>query len=113
MTILVTGVAGFIGMHVSEVLLASGERVVGVDNLNDYYDVGLKEDRLARLERHENFTFHKIDMADHAAFMTAMAGQDDVTGVVHLAAQAGVRHSLTHPIDYADANVTGFLTIQE
>ncbi|MDF2367252.1 NAD-dependent epimerase/dehydratase family protein [Sneathiella sp.] len=113
MTILVTGAAGFIGMHVSEALLARGERVVGVDNLNDYYDVSLKAARLARLEKHENFTFHKVDMADHAGFTAVMAGQEGITGVIHLAAQAGVRHSLTHPFDYADANVTGFLTILE
>ena len=113
MTILVTGAAGFIGMHVSEALLASGERVVGVDNLNNYYDVGLKKDRLAQLEGREGFTFYKVDLANRDAFTAAMADQDDITGVIHLAAQAGVRRSLTHPFDYADANVTGFLTILE
>ncbi len=113
MTILVTGAAGFIGMHVAEALLGAGRRVVGIDNMNDYYEVGLKEARLARLTDNENFTFHKVDIADRAAFAAALEVYTDITEVVHLAAQAGVRHSLTHPFDYADANVTGFLTILE
>lgn len=113
MTILVTGAAGFIGMHVSEALLARGETVVGIDSLNAYYDVGLKRDRLARLEGREGFTFHKVDLKDREAFNEVMAGAGEISGIIHLAAQAGVRHSLTHPFDYTDANVTGFLTLLE
>ena len=113
MTILVTGAAGFVGMYVSEQLLAAGERVVGVDSLTDYYDVTLKEARLDRLNAYPNFEFLKIDLADADTFMKAMSDYKDVTHVVHLAAQAGVRYSLENPHSYARSNLNGFLTILE
>lgn len=112
MTILVTGAAGFIGMHVVERLLARGENVVGLDNLNNYYEVSLKESRLARIASHPNFTFQKLDVADRPA-MEALFASTPIDRVVHLAAQAGVRHSLTAPFDYVSANLQGFLTILE
>ena len=113
MTILVTGVAGFIGYHVSKALLRRGERVLGLDNLNAYYDVKLKEARLAELRTHDAFEFLKLDIAAHEGFERAMAGRSDVTRVIHLAAQAGVRYSLDHPFAYVDANLTGHMTILE
>ena len=96
MTILVTGAAGFIGYHVSQALLARGEEVVGVDNVNDYYDVRLKETRLARLGESAGFSFVRQDIYDHEGLSQAMAGRG-IKRAVHLAAQAGVRYSLTHP----------------
>ncbi len=111
--ILVTGVAGFIGYHVAEELLAQGEQVVGVDSLNGYYDVKLKEARLARLQGRNGFSFHRFDLADRRAAEDFFAGQPGLTGVIHLAAQAGVRHSLIDPYSYIDANVTGHLVILE
>ncbi|WP_334127750.1 NAD-dependent epimerase/dehydratase family protein [Sneathiella sp.] len=113
MTILVTGAAGFIGMHVAEALLADGRRVVGVDNLNPYYDVTLKEARLARLLLYKNFTFYNCDIADRPALFAALGGHPQISLIVHLAAQAGVRHSLNRPFDYTHANITGFLCILE
>lgn len=113
MTILVTGAAGFIGMHVSKVLLEAGEHVVGIDNLNDYYDVSLKEKRLAQLTPYENFTFEIVDIADTARLNTVLGEFDDITKVVHLAAQAGVRYSITNPFEYANSNLMGFLSILE
>ena len=113
MTILVTGVAGFIGMHVAETLLAGGRKVIGIDNLNPYYDVKLKKDRLARLNLYSNFTFYELDISDRAALYAALGDHSKISLIVHLAAQAGVRHSLTRPFDYTAANITGFLTILE
>ena len=114
MAILVTGAAGFIGSHVAQRLLARGETVIGIDNLNSYYDVRLKEARLARLRDKPGFTFHRVDIAETAAFNAALAETGrDVTGVVHLAAQAGVRHSISHPFDYISANIVGHLTVME
>jgi UDP-glucuronate 4-epimerase len=113
MTILVTGAAGFIGYHVAEALLARGDRVLGLDNLNAYYDPALKEARLARLKRHNAFEFIKADLADHEGFLRAMAGREEVKRVIHLAAQAGVRYSLDHPFAYVDANLTGHMSILE
>ncbi len=111
-SVLVTGVAGFIGYHVARRLLERGDTVLGLDNLNPYYDVRLKEARLAQLTPFECFRFLKHDLADRAAMETLFASHP-ITRVVHLGAQAGVRHSLTHPHDYTDSNVTGFLNILE
>lgn len=111
--ILVTGAAGFIGFHVTQQLLARGEQVVGVDNLNNYYDVKLKQARLAQLDGRNGFSFHHLDIADKAAAAAFFKDHAGLTGVVHLAAQAGVRHSLIDPYSYIDANVTGHLVILE
>jgi UDP-glucuronate 4-epimerase len=111
MAIVVTGAAGFIGFHVASALLAAGEEVVGVDNVNDYYDVRLKEARLARLAAARGFRFHRLDIADWGA-MRALAA-DDVVGIVHLAAQAGVRYSLVNPFAYGTANVMGQIVMLE
>jgi UDP-glucuronate 4-epimerase len=108
--ILVTGSAGFIGFHLARRLLAEGRRVHGVDNLNDYYDVGLKEARTALLQGHEGFTFHRADLADRAAADRVFA-EARPSLVIHMAAQAGVRHSLTNPEAYAESNLTGFLNL--
>ncbi len=112
MTILVTGAAGFIGSHVARALLDRGERVLGVDNLNDYYDVRLKEARLARLAGTGDFTFVRADISDRAAMADATAGRG-IRRIVHLAAQAGVRHSMVDPFAYVQANVMGHLVVQE
>ena len=113
MTVLVTGAAGFIGYHVSKALLARGDAVIGVDNLSDYYDVALKQARLDQLAPHKDFQFKQIDLADTAGFDAASAGFRDVSGIVHLAAQAGVRYSLENPHAYVQSNVTGHLNILE
>ena len=113
MTVLVTGVAGFIGYHVTEALLARGDQVIGVDNVNDYYDVRLKEARLARLEGRNGFTFHRIDIADFDAMRALIADAPGVNRIVHLAAQAGVRYSLENPFAYVQANLVGHMTILE
>jgi UDP-glucuronate 4-epimerase len=112
MNILVTGAAGFIGSHLCHRLLSRGDQVTGIDNLNDYYDVGLKEARLARLAVHGAFSFVRGDIADRVA-MPALFGQGKFDCVVNLAAQAGVRYSLVNPHAYVDANITGFLNILE
>ena len=113
MTTLVTGVAGFIGHHVVLRLLERGESVVGVDNVNDYYQVSLKEDRLRRLEAAGgDFRFHRVDFADTAALDAALGGTE-IERVIHLGAQAGVRYSLTHPHAYVQANLVGHLNILE
>ncbi|QDF95974.1 protein CapI [Azoarcus sp. DD4] len=112
MKILVTGAAGFIGMHTSERLLARGDQVVGLDNLNDYYDPRLKEDRLARLAPHPAFRFVKMDVADRAG-MEALFAAEKFDRVIHLAAQAGVRYSLQNPHAYIDSNLVGFTNILE
>jgi UDP-glucuronate 4-epimerase len=111
-TYLVSGAAGFIGMHTSQRLLARGDHVVGVDDLNDYYDVTLKEARLARLTSHPGFTFHKLDVADRQG-MADLFGRVKPQRVIHLAAQAGVRYSLTNPHAYIDANLQGFINVLE
>lgn len=113
MTILVTGAAGFIGFHVSKALLDRGETVIGIDNINDYYDVNLKQARLNELKPYKNFTFYKIDIADRDAMITLGDQHAEIDRVIHLAAQAGVRYSLTHPFAYADTNLVGQLTILE
>jgi len=111
-SILVTGVAGFIGSHLALRLLARGDSVIGVDNINDYYDVRLKHARLARLEGHPNFRFIQQDLADREA-TAALFKTLQPERVVHLAAQAGVRYSLTHPHAYVDANLVAFVNILE
>jgi UDP-glucuronate 4-epimerase len=112
MTILVTGAAGFIGAAVSEHLLGRGERVVGLDNLNSYYDPSLKQARLERLQRQGGFQFHQLDLENGAAVAELFAAQRP-DRVVHLAAQAGVRYSLENPLAYVNSNVVGFLSILE
>ena len=112
MIILVTGAAGFIGSHVALRLLARGDTVIGLDNLNDYYDVSLKEARLARLTSQPGFRFVKLDVADREG-MAAMFSQQQPQRVVHLAAQAGVRYSLQNPHAYVDSNLVGFMNILE
>ncbi len=113
MTVLLTGAAGFIGYHVCEALLDRGESVVGVDNLNDYYDPALKQARLNRLEGRSGFSFHKLDIADREAMLALVDGEPGLDRIVHLAAQAGVRHSLENPYAYIDANVMGELVVLE
>ena len=110
MAIMLTGAAGFIGMHVAEALLTRGESVIGVDNVSDYYDVALKEARLARLQAHADFRFERLDIADPDA-LTPLA--DGVDRIIHLAAQAGVRYSLTNPGAYERANLAGHLNVLE
>jgi len=112
MNVLVTGAAGFIGMHVSERLLARGDAVVGLDNLNDYYAPSLKRDRLARLTAQAAFRFVEMDVADRAG-MAALFAAERFDCVVHLAAQAGVRYSIDHPHVYADSNLVGFTNVLE
>jgi UDP-glucuronate 4-epimerase len=110
--IIVTGAAGFIGFHVASRLCDEGAEVLGIDNQNAYYDVALKEARLAVLRRSETFTFRKLDLADGAEFADEMR-QFRPNAVIHLAAQAGVRYSIDHPQAYVDSNVTGFLNVLE
>jgi len=112
MRVLVTGAAGFIGSHVAQYLLARGDDVVGLDNINDYYSPQLKRDRLARLTPLSGFEFVQLDVADRPGMTKLFAG-DQFDGVVHLAAQAGVRYSLTNPHAYVDSNLTGFVNILE
>jgi UDP-glucuronate 4-epimerase len=113
MPILLTGAAGFIGFHVARSLLHRGDRVIGIDNLNAYYDVTLKEARLQRLLAHPGFSFAKLDVSDRESVFALIAQQPDITDVIHLAAQAGVRHSLQDPYTYIDANVMGTLVMLE
>lgn len=113
MAILVTGAAGFIGHHVAKALLARGERVLGVDNLNTYYDVGLKRARLDKLADEPGFHFRPMDISDREAVFDLVDANPDLAGIVHLAAQAGVRYSLIDPYAYVQSNVMGHLVIQE
>ena len=112
MKILVTGAAGFIGFHLSKRLLERGDTVVGLDNVNDYYDPNLKEARLAILADYDRFSFERLDLADKEG-MEACFEKHDFERVVHLAAQAGVRYSLTNPQAYIDSNLVGFTNILE
>lgn len=110
--VLVTGAAGFIGFHLSQRLLTRGDEVVGLDNLNNYYDVSLKKDRLAQLQEKPGFSFYKLDLADREGIEQLFAEQSfDI--VVNLAAQAGVRYSLTNPHAYVDRNLVGFVNVLE
>jgi len=111
-TILITGVAGFIGMHVAQCLLKAGEQIVGLDNLNPYYDVDLKEARLERLRQYGKFSFVRMDLVNHKG-TEALFSEYRPEVVIHLAAQAGVRYSLQDPFSYSDSNLTGFLSILE
>ncbi len=112
MTILVTGAAGFIGYFLSLRLLEAGEQVYGVDVLSDYYDVSLKQDRLAQLQAFENFTFERMDLSDRA-LVSSLFANHSFDCIVHLAAQAGVRYSIENPLAYADSNLLGFVNILE
>ena len=112
MKILITGVAGFIGFHVAERLLAQGHAVVGLDNLNDYYEVSLKLARMARIESRPNFRFIRLDLADRTV-MAELFAREKFERVIHLGAQAGVRYSIDNPHAYADANLVGHLNVLE
>src|SRR5581483_4058114 len=112
MKLLVTGAAGFIGFFTARRLLARGDEVVGLDNLNDYYDVSLKHARLKQLQEQPGFRFVRLDLADQEA-MAALFAQERFQGIVHLGAQAGVRHSLTAPFSYVSSNVAGTLAVLE
>ena len=112
MRVLVTGAAGFIGYHVAERLLARGDEVIGLDNLNPYYDPALKQARLARLRPHSSFSFEKVDLADRSG-MDDLFARAKIQRVVHLAAQAGVRYSIQNPHAYAESNLTGTLHVLE
>jgi UDP-glucuronate 4-epimerase len=111
LTIVVTGVAGFIGSQLARALLARGDRVLGIDNLNDYYPVQLKRDRLSDIA-HPHFAFHEVDFADHVALDAALSGVA-VDSIVHLGAQAGVRYSLINPRAYVQSNLAGHLNLLE
>lgn len=110
--ILVTGAAGFIGFHLSQQLLGSGKNVIGIDNLNDYYDVSLKQARLEQLLKYKNFQFFQLDLANRSKVDELFTNYKPEQ-VIHLAAQAGVRYSLTHPHAYVDSNLIGFVNILE
>ncbi len=112
MNVLITGVAGFIGYHLAQRLLAAGLQVHGIDNLNDYYDVTLKKDRLSQLKDHPNFTFQFLDLCDRQGLYDLFQ-HGSFSHVVNLAAQAGVRYSLQNPHAYIDSNVAGFMNLLE
>src|SRR3974390_1371346 len=113
MSILLTGAAGFIGFHVAKALLERGDRVVGIDNLNDYYDVRLKEARLSLRGAYPGFVFAKLDVADRDGVFALVERHRELRSIIHLAAQAGVRYSLENPYAYIDANVMGTLVMLE
>jgi UDP-glucuronate 4-epimerase len=113
MKVIVTGAAGFIGFHVCHKLLQRGDQVLGIDNLNDYYDPALKQARLEQLASHKAFQFHQVDVSDATAIGQLFTSHKDTTHVLHLAAQAGVRYSLVNPYAYINANVMGQLVMLE
>jgi UDP-glucuronate 4-epimerase len=113
MAVLVTGSAGFIGFHVAMHLLDRGEQVIGADNLNAYYDVALKQARLAGLQARPGFEFHRVDVADLAEVTALVERHPEIDTIIHLAAQAGVRYSLINPLAYVDANVKGQVVLLE
>jgi UDP-glucuronate 4-epimerase len=113
MSVLLTGVAGFIGMHTARRLLDRGERVIGIDVMNAYYDPGLKEARLATLRGSNGFSFEKLDFSDRGAVLDLVARNPDIDRIVHLGAQAGVRYSIEEPFDYLTSNLTGQLVLME
>ncbi|HUK59674.1 MAG TPA: SDR family NAD(P)-dependent oxidoreductase [Stellaceae bacterium] len=113
MSVLVTGAAGFIGYHVARALLARGEEVYAFDNLNDYYSVELKRARLAQLAAFPRFAFHELDISDRDAVAAALKRHQDTTGIIHLAAQAGVRYSLENPYAYVQSNVMAQVVLLE
>lgn len=113
MTVIVTGAAGFVGSHVAHALLTRGEAVLGLDNLNDYYDIRLKQARLSRLQERAGFTFERVELADKEAVFSAFSRVPEARRVVHLAAQAGVRYSMIDPYAYVSANVMGHVTVLE
>lgn len=112
MTILVTGAAGFVGYHVCEQLLARGERVVGIDNMSNYYELDLKKDRLAQLHRQDNFSYIKLDFSHFEALRNAL-GPLGIKRIIHLGAQVNARHSMTNPFDYIQSNIVGHLNLLE
>lgn len=112
MSYLITGAAGFIGFHLARTLLERGEAVIGIDNLNDYYDVDLKQSRLALLNQHAKFEFGQTDIADHKALDAFLDGKD-FSKIIHLAAQAGVRYSLENPRAYVQSNLVGHVNMLE
>ena len=113
MTVLITGAAGFIGYHVAQALLERGDEIIGVDNLNDYYDVRLKKARLALLQGKNNFTFHQVDISDYVAMQKLAQNENHIHRVILLAAQAGVRHSIEKPFVYVQDNLVGHMSILE
>lgn len=113
MTVLVTGAAGFVGFHVATALLDRGTSVIGLDNLNDYYDPKLKQARLDRLQSRKGFSFHRLDIVDAEGIKALFAAHPDIDSVIHLAAQAGVRYSLQNPLAYVRSNIEGHLSILE
>jgi len=113
MTVLVTGAAGFLGMHVARRLLQRGDRVIGVDNMDAYYSLELKEARLAELEEDANFTFHYLDIGDPKATAAVLALYPDLEGIVHMAAQVGVGHSVANPQAFLNTNISGMFVLLE
>jgi UDP-glucuronate 4-epimerase len=110
--VLITGAAGFIGFHLSKKLCREGYRVIGIDNINNYYDINLKNARLAQLDKEDLFSFHKLDLLDKKS-LDALFHKEKFEYVVNLAAQAGVRYSLVNPYAYTESNITGFLNLLE
>jgi UDP-glucuronate 4-epimerase len=113
MPILVTGSAGFIGFHLARYLLDRGERVIGIDNLNSYYDVALKRARLAQLEPRNGYSFNALDVTDEVGLAALFDRHPDIDAIIHLAAQAGVRYSLSNPLSYVESNVKGQVVLLE